>query len=50
MRWIARRKAPWVMSAWLAAMGFASAEGVPNPLPSGTEVLPPVLLRIPDVD
>ena len=48
MRWIARRKAAWAVSAWLVAMGIGSAQEPPTgpALPEvKVEVLPPVLLR-----
>lgn len=42
MRWIARRKAAWVVSAWMTAIGANQAE---DPVrPPATETLHPVLL------
>jgi hypothetical protein len=43
MRWIARRKAAWVLTTWLTALGLARAA---DPAPAGVELLPPVQLQV----
>ena len=52
MRWIARRKAAWVTSAWLAAIGLAQGSAppalppTPAKSPAGAELAAPTLIPL----